>query len=293
MLQFGVSAANAYGSTQDVSNGVLGVQLDARPRRTAPALVGLILSGLGFVLSYFGYIWEGVSPNPNELLGSFLFWYGVAYLLLTFPFRDATRGFLSYVRKPFGGGVFSGYLAIHLILYGFLLEAILTTVYGSRALAVVPAFLVSTNVFSPPSLLSTIFDLAYNPSIVVTVPPVFSAALSFYGVSVAAVIAVLVVASIGRTREIGELCSKAKRARSFVALPALGIVFGASCCLSVAGLVSLAVPSASLLTSVIWIYYVTYFLFPCVAVVLLYLNFRSIERISTRLRSSLSQRGSS
>lgn len=285
-----MNAANAYGLTEGVSNGVLGAQRDARGKRTAPALLGLALSSLGVVLSYFGYVWESVSPNPNELLGSFLFWYGVVYLLLTFPFRDAAESFLSYVRKPFGGGVFSGYLAVHLILYGFLLEAILTTVYGSRALAVLPAFLVSTNVFSPPSLLSTVFDLAYNPSIVVTVPPVFSAALSFYGISAALVIAVLVVASVGRTREIGELCSRGKRARSFVVLPALGIVFGASCCLSVAGLISLAVPSASSLTSVIWVYYVTYFLFPSAAIVLLYLNFRSIERISAGLRSSLSQR---
>jgi hypothetical protein len=242
---------------------------------------------LGAVLAYFGYLWGDVSLNPGELLGSFLFWYGVVYLLLTFPFRGALRSFLRYIREPLGASVFAGYLAIHLILYGFLLEVILASVFGSSYLAVTPALFATTNVFSPPSLTSAMLDLAYNPSIVLAIPPVFSAALSFYAISVALVIDVLVVASIGKTREISDLCSKGKRARSFVLLPALGIVFGASCCLSVAGLVSLVVPSAAELTSVLWVYLAIYFLLPSVAVVLLYLNLRSIEGISARLRSAL------
>lgn len=255
-----------------------------------PASVSL---GLGVALSYLGYVWDDISPNPNELLGSVLFWCAVVYLLLSFPFFEATRSFSSYVRRPFVAGVFAGYLAIHLVLYGFLLEGILASVYGSNAFAVSPVFLVTTNVFAPPSLSSAMFDLAYNPSIVVAVPPIFSAALSLYSISVALIIAVLVVASIGKTMEIGRLCTKGKRARTLVALPAIGIVLGASCCLSVAGLISVVVPSTAVLTSVIWAYYFTYFSFPSVAVVLLYLNLRSIERISTNLRFSQSDSGGS
>jgi hypothetical protein len=251
-------------------------------------VLGLTFLILGVVLSYFGYIWGSISPNPNEFLGSVFFWYAIVSLLLVFPLREATRDFSIFIRKRLGAAVFVGYLVIHLLLYGFLLEGILTSIYGTAALAVSPGFLITTNVFSPASLSSTLFDLAYNPSVIVTVAPVFSAALSLYSISVAVIIAVLVVANIGKTTEIGELCTRAKRARSFVVLPALGIVFGASCCLSVAGLVSLVVPSASLLTSVVWIYYVTYFIFPAIAVVLLYLNLQSIQKISAGLRSSLS-----
>lgn len=243
---------------------------------------------LGVLLSYFGFIWGDVSPNPNELFGAVLFWCAIVSLLLAHPFREATRMFALYVRRPSGAAFFVGYLAVHLVLYGFLLEAILSTIYGSRALAVVPMFLVTTDVFFPPSFLSAILDLAYNPSIILTVQPIFSAALSLYSISVAVMIAVLVVASIGKTMEIGQLRSRGRKARSYVALPALGIVFGASCCLSVAGLVSLASPSASSLASVIWVYYGTYFLFPSIAMVLLYLNLRSIVRISAALRSSQS-----
>lgn len=268
------------------------VQLGARPKDIAIALQGLVFLVLGVVLSYFGYVWGSVSLNPNELLGCVLFWYAVVSLLLTFPLREATRSFFQYISRPFGAGVFTGYLATHLILYGFLLEAILTSVYGRGASAVSPVFFVTTNVFFPPSLSSALFDVAYNPSIIMTVPPVFSAALSLYSISVALVIDVLIVASIGKTRELGELCTKGRKAKSFVALPALGIVFGASCCLSVAGLISLASPSASLLISTVWVYYVAYFFFPTIAVLLLYLNLRSIEKISAGIRSSLSDQNS-
>lgn len=267
---------------------MLAAQKSTAPKNTTSVILAFISLGLGIALSYLGYVWGDISPNPNELLGSILFWSAIVYLLLAFPLGDATRSFSLYVRRPFVMSVFVCYLAIHLLLYGFLLEGILASIYGRNFFAVLPAFLITTNVFAPPSLSSAIFDLAYNPSIVVTVPPVFSAALSFYSISVALVIALLVVASIGKTMEIGKLCTRARRARSFVVLPALGIVFGASCCLSVAGLISLVVPSAALLTSVIWAYYFTYFFFPAVAVVLLYLNLRSIEKISTGLRSSLS-----
>lgn len=261
---------------------------DSRPTVVLAVAQGIVLLGLGFALCYFGYVLGNIVFNPFEFLGAALFWFAVVYLLLVLPFREISSSFTVYVRKPLGSLVFVCYLAIHLILYGFLLEAILSAAYGSAILAVSPTFFVTTNVFLPPSVPSALFDLVYNPSIVATAPPVFSAALSFYSIAVAIVIAVLVVASIGKTAEIGELCTRARRARSFVVFPALGIVFGASCCLSVAGLVSLAVPSATLLASVLWAYYVTFFLFPVVAMVLLYLNFRSIRKLSAALRSSLS-----
>lgn len=256
------------------------------PTRIAPLTLGLVSLCLGVMLSYFGYLWGSAPLNPGELVGSFLFWYGVVYLLLTFPFRKVFQAFSKHVRTPLGAGVFTGYLLIHLILYGFLLEVILSSIFGSSYLAVSPAFFASTNLFSPPSFTSAMLDLAYNPSIVVAIPPIFSAALSFYAISVALLIAILVVASIGKTREISDLCTKGKKARSFVLLPAIGIVFGASCCLSVAGLVSLVVPSAAELTSVLWVYFAIYFLLPSIAAVLLYLNLRSIDGIFAGLRSA-------
>jgi len=177
-------------------------------------------------------------------------------------------------------GVFVLYLAIHLLLYGFVLDAALASVYGLGSFSTGSSFLLTTNLFTPPSFTSLVFDVAYNPIIAVTAPPFFSAALTFYSVAVALIIAVLVVASIGKTRELSAIRKATGKARTFVILPALGIVLGATCCLSVAGLVSLASPTASLLNSTPSIYYTTYFLFPCLAMVILYLNLRSIERVS-------------
>ena len=75
------------------------------------------------------------------------------------------------------------------------------------------------------------------------------------------------------------LCSTTVKSRAMVIFPALGIALGASCCLSVPLLVTVAAPSAAALSSSLWLYDATYFLFPPLAVVLLYGNLRSVEKI--------------
>ena len=257
-----------------------------RQKSSLPILSALVLACLGIVLAYFGYVLGAVSLNVIEFAGTAMFWFAVVYLLLESPLHGAARTFSKYVRTTFGMAVFALYMAIHLLLYGFLLEAILASIYGSSIFAATPGLFITTNVFLPPSLTSAAFDLAYNPTISITAPPVFSAALSFYSVSVALVIAILVIANLGKTKELGALRTARRMARTFVVLPALGIVLGASCCISVAGLLSLASPAGSVLTSSPWIYYATYFLLPCVAMVLLYLNLRSVENITAGLKST-------
>ena len=71
-----------------------------------------------------------------------------------------------------------------------------------------------------------------------------------------------------------------------IIFPALGIALGASCCLSVPILVAVAAPGAVALTSSLWLYDATYFLFPPFAVILLYLNLYSVERIAANVRLS-------
>ena len=244
------------------------------------ALSALAIACLGTALVGLGYSLGEVPFNIDELVGPGVFWVAAVFFLLTVPFRDASRLFSRSIKTAFGAAVFVLYLSVHLLLYGFIFQAVLAAVYGVGSFATGAGLFVTTNLFSPPSVASVTFDLAYNPIIVMGVPPVFSAALSFYSISVALVIAVLVVANIGRTRELSELRLRTGKARAFLVLPALGIVFGASCCLSVAGLISLASPAAAVLTSSPWIYYVTYFLFPCVAVAVLYLNLRAMGKVS-------------
>ncbi len=250
---------------------------------------GLAVAFYGVFLAYFGYLWGFASPNPAELLGPAFFFGGILFVLFALPLREAARSFLGSVRTRLGAAIFAGYLTVHLILYGFLLEEMLTLSFGSAALAVsTTGVFVYTDVFYPPSLTSALFDLTYNPSIIVTSPPVFTAALSFYSISVALVIAVLVVANVAETKKVGRLCSAGGRASSYVLVPVLGIVLGASCCLSVASLVSLYTLPLTLaadVSSSLLVYYITYFFLPAFAGAILYLNLLSVRRIGSGLRS--------
>lgn len=243
------------------------------------ACLGVALAGLGYTIA-------SASFNSDEVVGPAIFWFAAIFFLFSVPFRDAARWFAVTIRTSLGCAAFVSYLAVHLLLYGFVFDAVLALVYGAGHFSTGAGLQVTTNLFSPPSLAGLASDITYNPIIFIAVPPIFSTALSFYSISVALMIAVLIVANIGMTRELGALTRAAGRARVFVALPALGIVLGASCCLSVAGLISLAGPAETFLASNPWIYYLTYFLFPCIAIVILYLNLRSVERISSAVAAS-------
>lgn len=243
------------------------------------------LGSLGVAMAYFGYALGPVSLNLMEVLGPAFFWVALLFFLLRFPLRSAAAEFSDAIRSSSGVGTFVGYLSVHLLIYGFLLDAILASVYGAGVFATGPGFFLTTNLYLPSSFVSTVFDLSYNPVLLLNLPPVFSAALSFYSVALALVIAVLVVANLGKARELGRLRTLGERTKNLFVLPAIGVVLGASCCISVAGFVALAAPS-SVLTSSFWIYDVTYFLFPGVAVVLLYLNLRSMDKISFGAGSS-------
>jgi hypothetical protein len=257
----------------------------SRPRDSTLALNGISFLVIGILLSYSSYSWGITSLNPSALMGAILFWYAILFLLLAFPLREAASIFYRQVRTFFGAGVFSIYLTIHLLLYGFLLEAILASVFGQPAFSLSPRIYVNVNVFMPPSLLNMLLGLAYNPSITAVLTPAIGATLSLYGIAVALLIGLLLVANIGRTRELGELCTRGEKAGSFIILPTIGIVLGASCCLSVPFLITLAEPSAALLASAIWIYYATYFFFPAFTGTILYINLYAVGRASTRLQS--------
>jgi hypothetical protein len=242
---------------------------------------------LGFALSYFGYIWALSPLNPSELFGSILFWGAALYLVFALLLNRSVRDFAKALHTRLGAAVFASYLTVHLLLYGFVLDGIIAATFGASYLDVgVSGLLVTTDTFLPASLSSTLFDLSYNPSVLVTLKPIFTAELSAYSVVMALIIAVLVVANVGKTRELGRLCSSQRRATSFIMVPALGIVFGASCCLSVAGLVSLyALPFATTvaLQTSLPFYYATYFGLPLFAILVLYMNLRSVTGFASRL----------
>lgn len=262
--------------------------MDRRPggpgaRSFAIPLHVLSFVGLAVLTSFFAYLWGAVSPNPAEVLAPTLFWYALSFLLIAYPLREAFQVFLRYVRTAYGAGVFALYLIVHVVLYGFLLESILVSFFDRPFVSSSASVYVTTSVFAPPSVPNAVLGLWFNPWVTFTIPPILSDAVSFYSLAVAIIIAILIVANIGRTRELGNLCSSTMKSRTMVVFPALGIALGASCCLSVPILVTVAAPSAVALSSSLWLYDATYFFFPPLAAVLLYLNFRSVGKIAASM----------
>jgi hypothetical protein len=247
---------------------------------------GFSFVGLAVLTSFFAYLWGATSPNPAELLAPTLFWYAVSFLLLAYPFREAFQLFRKYIRTVFGASVFALYLVLHVVLYGYMLESILVSIFDRPFVSATASIYVTTSVFAPPSVPNAIIGLWFNPWVTLTVPPVLSDALSFYSLDVAVIIAILIVANIGKTRELGSLCSTRLKSRSMVLFPALGIALGASCCLSVPILVTVVAPSAVALSSSLWLYDATYFFFPPAAVILLYLNLYSVDKIAANVKLS-------
>jgi hypothetical protein len=247
---------------------------------------GTSLIVLAVLTSFFAYLWGSTSPNPAALLAAGLFWYAVAFLLFTYPFRGAFQIFRRYIGTKLGASVFVAYLSIHVLLYGFLLEGILVSVFAQPFVANHATVFVTTSVFAPATISNAILGLWFNPWMTVTIPPSFLDSISFYSLAIAAVIAILIVANIGKARELGSVVSTNTKSRTLVILPAIGIVLGASCCLSVPILFTVDAPSVFLLTNPLWLYDVTYFLFPLLGVTLLYLNLHSIGRITANARLS-------
>ncbi len=237
---------------------------------------------MGATVAYLGSFRNVSQLNLDEILGPLIFWYAVLLLIFAFPLRDIFRTSCRALRTKAGTFIFWPYLALHLFVYGFLLEAILVGIYG-MTFALSPSVTAVTDVFSPPSVVNTLLDLSYSPSATFTLPPVLSGAFSLYGVCVAIVIAVLVVANVVGVQELGRLRTASQTAAAFVVLPATGVILGASCCLSVPALVALVFPTIARSTSFQWVYSITYFFFPAFAGAVLYVNARSIRKIATRI----------
>lgn len=245
---------------------------------------GIVFLSLGAFVAYLGSLRDVSQLNLDEIIGPLIFWYAVLLLLFAFPLRRAFVTSYRALRTRVGASIFWPYLTLHLFVYGFLLEAVLVGIYG-MTFALTPSITAVTDVFSPPSVINTLLDLSYSPSAIFTLPPVLSGALSLYSVCVAVVIGVLVVANVVGVLDLGKLRSGGQKTAAFIILPAMGVILGASCCLSVPALVALTFPSVASSASFQWVYSVTYFLFPAFAGVVLYVNVRSIQGIAERMGS--------
>lgn len=261
------------------------------PAPIGPLFSAIFLLGLGLIVAYLGSF-ETSFTGADEVVGPVLFWAAATGLALRFPLRRFVGDWLSAMRTKLGAAVFWPYLALHLVIYGALLELLLGSVYGFSA-TLSPSLTFSTNAFGPPSLTAALADVTFSPTATFTIPPVFSGALSLYSICVAFLVDLLVVVNVVKTSELGRLRKAKDRAAAFFVLPAVGVVLGASCCLSVPALVSITAPAFASTTTFAWIYTASYFLFPAFALAVLFVNVRAVERIrDVLLPSPLPERNS-
>jgi hypothetical protein len=243
----------------------------------------LVLLAVSFPLELLAY---SVPQNFFALVegcASFLFWFSVVGLVFLFPLRYVGSLYVKYIRRPRGLALFVSYLSVHLILYGLILEGIVAYSLKIPSLVTQPSVSLSAIPLYPVSASSILAGFGFNPSVDLFVPPVFVLALSFYTISLSVTIATLVLTNVMKVVELGKMCGTALKSRSLVVLPAIGVVGGAACCLSLPILISLAAPTAAIITSTPLVWYAAYFLFPTATAVGLKYNMDSTMRIASKM----------
>lgn len=249
-----------------------------------PIVVSILVTGLA---SYGQFFTASIGVfNAYQAMISLVFWVLVLGFVLLFPLNKITHLFLGYLKSFKGFLIFASYLAVHLLVYGFILEGIVATVYPQYYAVPIKAAIVVTAVpIYPASFFDAFFGLFIYPNISAVIPPLFGASLSLYSIVMAVVIAILVVSSILKSMELKDLCSVRRKSTSFVLVPLFGVIGGASCCLSLPIFLALLAAPAALLASpsIITAYYIAYFLFPLATVIALKLNLDVIDRIGLKL----------
>jgi hypothetical protein len=244
----------------------------------------LALLAISFPLAWLAY---SVGPlslfSLYEGLASFLFWFAIVALTLLFPLRYVASLFAGYIKTLRGLGIFVSYMSLHLILYGVILEGIVAYSFKSPSVVSQAYFLFESIPFIPVSAFSILSGFAFNPTVELFIPPVYVLALSFYVISLSFLIGALVLTNVLKVVEIGKTCGTAFRSRSLILMPALGVIGGAACCLSLPVLLSLVAPTTAIISDNPSIFYIAYFVFPIATAIGLKFNMDSTSRIASKV----------
>lgn len=233
----------------------------------------------GVLVSYLSYSTPVLEFNPYQAAGSVLFWGGALALLYALFLAGPAALAARYARTRVGAAVGGAYLVVHLLLYGFVLEGILVIIAGIHSYIFSPAVYLSTDTLFPASLWNAVEGIAFSPNINFVLPPVFELSLSVFSFFVAITVDVLILANIAKVKEIG-VRSWVSRSRAYVAMPAVGILLGASCCMSLPVVLSIVSPNLEQAVAYGWAFYVTYFVLPVLGIAVLKLNLDLASRIA-------------
>jgi hypothetical protein len=213
-------------------------------------------------------------------ISSVVFWTYLAGVLIMFPLKKGAKEALHLIRNKLWAAVlFIGYLSIHLVIYGVLLELMLATIYQLKLPAGGPPILIyltGNYAYSPHTLLAALETISLNPSVSVLFPFELGVVLGPFSIVLAIIIGLLVVGNVSRLMKIS---GTVKKLGLSIALPAVGVAGGASCCISIPALLAIASPavySFLILPVGILVQNALYFGLPILVVMVLALNYRSL-----------------
>ncbi|MEM3670232.1 MAG: hypothetical protein QW767_00580 [Thermoprotei archaeon] len=250
--------------------------------------------GLGFGFYWFAYFQLEAGQPANGFLAAYstlVFWVGVMSVLAWTWLREPIATFIRPKTRRRAIAAFSSYLPVHLVVYGLLLERVLAGLFGYPGGIHSYELYVTYSPVYPVNVLNAFLGLVVTPSVSLVLPPTYGLDLAAYSFAMALIIAVLVAGNVAALKTVGSSCSTKRSSLTYLGLPVLGVVTGASCCLSVPILLDIAVPAAGSLLLTTPVAYLAYLVFPSATALALKQNFNLLTRISTRMNGSLAAIG--
>ncbi|MEM3670549.1 MAG: hypothetical protein QW767_02270 [Thermoprotei archaeon] len=235
----------------------------------------------GVAVTAASYMLRPEAASSLASLGTIVFWASFITLVLFRALRGELVSAKKYLRKPAGELVFLSYLLLHLFLYGSILAEGIALFYG-KGFVIGSGLFVNYNLVPDLSLRSVFLDLFVNPSLTIQIPGVLASDLALYNFVVGFLVALLIVANFDLVSGIQSRCSRTRRWSSYVGLPVLGVLGGASCCVSVPAILAIATPTVALAVEAYHIITLTYFGLPSATVIALALNYRATAKVLLR-----------
>ncbi|PSN85197.1 hypothetical protein B9Q02_07300 [Candidatus Marsarchaeota G1 archaeon BE_D] len=196
--------------------------------------LALALTIAFFTLFHFCfYFANGETLFFLATIGSVGFWFSFLLLSMVSFLRRAFAFSLNALRsKGYALALLIGYFVIHVFVYGLLLERLLVSIFGSVQTysGGLEAYFSANFNITPKDVLSEIYALTLNPSFVVFIPPLYGLALGPFAFYSALAIDFLVLSNIA-------VILRSTKTYKVIAFPVIGVVGGASCCLSVPELI--------------------------------------------------------
>ena len=163
------------------------------------------------------------------------------------------------------------YFPIHLILFSLAIEKLLSAIFIPPAIIHFSQIGLAYTPF-PVIGLGFIFNLLFNPGVLVLLPPYYYLSITPFSIFVALTIAFLVSANIGKIFEF------LKSVRMISGIIALGLIGGTTCCLSLPTLIAFYTPLSAIAYNSLSgeVLTVIYFALPLIVILSLYDLFKKL-----------------